>query len=231
MIIQQNLLVFKLWTAACEPLNCLSFIILIIYIQRGRIIMRSPTLSYLLVAIGTAAHADHSTRSEPPVCVVGAGPAGLAAADALESKGQDVVIFEKQAAVGGKSQVVYDEDTFHPLGALIFFNETYVETLKIIEQTTVIATEQHVGPPQWVYDWTDGDISAGPKFTAAQEALLLVEVERYSVFWDTVYHPISDIGYRDPIPEQLTVSVFEWCIENDYQILPVLFNIGMVAYG
>jgi hypothetical protein len=193
--------------------------------------MRSLSLSYLLIAIGAAAHVGHASRSESPVCVVGAGPAGLAAAHALESKGQDVVIFEKQATVGGKSQVVYDEDTFHPLGALIFFNETYVETLKIIEQTTVKATKQHVGPPQWVYDWTDGDISPGPIFTAEQEALLLVEIGRYNVFWDTVYRPIGDIGYRDPIPEQLTVSVLEWCIKNDYRILPALFNIGMVAYG
>lgn len=193
--------------------------------------MRSLSLSYLLFATGIAAHAGHVTRSEPPICVIGAGPAGLAAAHALESKDQDVIVFEKQAAVGGKSQAVYDKDTFHPLGALIFFNETYRETLKIIEQTTVEATEQHVGPPQWVYNWTDGDISAGPEFTAEQVALLILEVGRYKLFWDTVYYPISDVGYRDPIPEQLTVSVLDWCIQNDYQVLPALFNIGMVAYG
>lgn len=200
-------------------------------IQTRPVIMRLPSLLYLLASSGAAAHVNHATRSEPPVCVIGAGPAGLAAAHALESKGQDVVIFEKQAAVGGKSQVVYDNDTFHPLGALIFFNGTYVETLKIIEQTTVKATEQHVGPPQWIYDWTDGDVTAAPGFTAEQEALLLDEVGRYTEFWNTVYQPISDVGYRQPIPEDLTVSVLEWCTQNNYRILPALFNIGMVAYG
>lgn len=44
-----------------------------------------------------------------PVCIVGAGPAGLSAAKALEDKGRDVVIFEKRDAVGGKSQAVYKE--------------------------------------------------------------------------------------------------------------------------
>ena len=45
----------------------------------------------------------------PPVCVVGAGPAGLATAAGLEQKGRNVVIFEKQAAVGGKCQAVYEK--------------------------------------------------------------------------------------------------------------------------
>jgi hypothetical protein len=201
--------------------------------QTRQFIMRSLILTQILIATGAAARITH-LDDKTPVCVVGAGPAGLAAAHSLESKGHDVVMFEKQAAVGGKSQVVYDNDhpdTFHPLGALIFFNETYVETLKIIEQTTVKATQQHVGPPQWVYNWTDGDISTGPAFTVEQEALLLVEVGRYETFWNTVYYPISDVGYRDPIPEELTVSVLEWCVQNDYRVLPALFNIGMVAYG
>lgn len=45
-----------------------------------------------------------------PVCIVGAGPAGLAAASRLESLGQTTVIFEKQARVGGKSQAIYDQE-------------------------------------------------------------------------------------------------------------------------
>lgn len=42
-----------------------------------------------------------------PVCIIGAGPAGLAAAASLELKGLKTVIFEKQAHVGGKCQAVY----------------------------------------------------------------------------------------------------------------------------
>jgi len=44
-----------------------------------------------------------------PVCIVGAGPAGLIAANRLESRGQQTVIFEKQVSVGGKCQAVYAE--------------------------------------------------------------------------------------------------------------------------
>ena len=56
-----------------------------------------------VIPLALAAPADY------PVCIVGAGPAGLAAANKLESQGRKTVIFEKQAAVGGKCQVVYAE--------------------------------------------------------------------------------------------------------------------------
>lgn len=60
-------------------------------------------LSSILAASGALA------QEGDPVCIVGAGPAGLSAAKALEDKGRDVVIFEKREAVGGKSQAVNKE--------------------------------------------------------------------------------------------------------------------------
>lgn len=50
-----------------------------------------------------------STPTSRPVCIIGAGPAGLIAASKLENKGQKVVLFEKQAEVGGKCQAIYDK--------------------------------------------------------------------------------------------------------------------------
>jgi NADPH-dependent glutamate synthase beta subunit-like oxidoreductase len=48
-------------------------------------------------------------HSKPPVCIIGAGPAGLTAASRLEAKGIKAVIFDKQAELGGKCQAYYDE--------------------------------------------------------------------------------------------------------------------------
>ena len=83
-----------------------------------------------------------------PVCVIGAGPAGLSAAHALEAKGQNVVIFDKQSAVGGKCQAYYDNGTYHPLGALLFTNDTYTKTLKIINAGTTHAIQFLDGVPR-----------------------------------------------------------------------------------
>lgn len=44
-----------------------------------------------------------------PVCIVGAGPAGLTVANRLQAKGLETVIFEKNPEVGGKCQSFYDD--------------------------------------------------------------------------------------------------------------------------
>jgi NADPH-dependent 2,4-dienoyl-CoA reductase/sulfur reductase-like enzyme len=44
-----------------------------------------------------------------PVCIVGAGPAGLTVANRLQAKGYETVIFEKNPEVGGKCQAYYDQ--------------------------------------------------------------------------------------------------------------------------
>jgi NADPH-dependent glutamate synthase beta subunit-like oxidoreductase len=43
-----------------------------------------------------------------PICIVGAGPAGLTVANRLQAKGLETVIFEKNPEVGGKCQAYYD---------------------------------------------------------------------------------------------------------------------------
>ena len=58
--------------------------------------------SVVLATINLAWAAD-------PVCIVGAGPAGLAVASRLEAKGYTTVIFEKNVEVGGRCQDYHDE--------------------------------------------------------------------------------------------------------------------------
>jgi cation diffusion facilitator CzcD-associated flavoprotein CzcO len=48
-------------------------------------------------------------KLKPPVCIIGAGPAGLTAVSELESKGYETMIFEKQPKVGGKCQAYYEK--------------------------------------------------------------------------------------------------------------------------
>jgi hypothetical protein len=182
-------------------------------------------LLYILSSIlATAVHSS-------PVCIIGAGPAGLSAAHALEAKGKDVVIFDKQSTVGGKCQAVYDKGTFHPLGALLFTNDTYRETLKIIKSGNVHASTFVDVAPGWDYDWHNGTVQPAPSLAVAQEALAVLEIARYELYWNTVFAPISSVGYRTGFPDEMTLSTAAWFVKHDYKILPVLFNLGMVAYG
>lgn len=63
----------------------------------------------LVAAIAVALYFMLPGAPVDPVCIVGAGPAGLAAAAKLELKGKSVVVFEKQSQVGGKCQSIYDK--------------------------------------------------------------------------------------------------------------------------
>jgi cation diffusion facilitator CzcD-associated flavoprotein CzcO len=70
----------------------------------------TTTWSLLLPFLSLTVSAWPQPRHEkPPVCIVGAGPAGLSAAGKLEEKGIKAMIFDKQADVGGKCQAWYDE--------------------------------------------------------------------------------------------------------------------------
>lgn len=62
------------------------------------------TVSLLLSVVAVSAR-----PADPPVCIVGAGAAGLSAASKLESKGYKTVTFEKQPEVGGKCQAHYEK--------------------------------------------------------------------------------------------------------------------------
>lgn len=77
-------------------------------------------LRSILLALGVGGLAR---EPEHPVCIVGAGPAGLSAAAELELKGYRTVTFEKQNAVGGKCQAVYEKHVlFSYLETMILAN-------------------------------------------------------------------------------------------------------------
>jgi len=61
-----------------------------------------------LLAIALATSPSFAYAADP-VCIVGAGPAGLTIANKLQAKGLETVIFEKNPEVGGKCQAYYDQ--------------------------------------------------------------------------------------------------------------------------
>ncbi|KAJ7917281.1 FAD/NAD-P-binding domain-containing protein [Mycena leptocephala] len=168
-----------------------------------------------------------------PVCIVGAGPAGLTIANRLQTKGYATVIFEKDAEVGGKCQAYYDEQgLFHPMGALLYSNQTYRETLPVIDASGVSSFAFGYTSPQWLYDWRSGyteEVSTPMSELTANE-LFKEEIERYTTFWNTEFAPKAVIGYKNGV-EGYTMSTLDWLLENDYPLLLVLFINGMVPYG
>ena len=132
---------------------------------------------------------------DDPVCIVGAGPAGLSAAKVLEEKGKSVVVFEKQPEVGGKCQAYYENGVFHPLGAVIYTKATYTETVKIIELTGT-PYENFTTYTSWVYNWTTGAVEPSPAITAEIAQAIGIDFQKYGQLWAGSFAPLSGIGYK-----------------------------------
>ncbi len=63
------------------------------------------------------------TPSEAPIYILGAGPAGLAAAYVLTQAGQPVVVIERESRVGGLAKSIYYRDFILDLGPHRFFTK------------------------------------------------------------------------------------------------------------
>ncbi|CAG8900326.1 unnamed protein product [Penicillium egyptiacum] len=185
-------------------------------------------MKFVLLALGVCVLASDPDR---PVCIVGAGPAGLSAAAELELNGYRTVTFEKQSAVGGKCQAIYENSTFSPLGALIFTPPTYRESIKLLLKTGVNSVP-FVSGEKWQYNASSGSIWAKPPLPPKAMQLFMQEVRRYIDWWNEnfVLYNIAP-GYRHGIPPELTVPAAEWLARNGYQTLQAAFVQSMVAYG
>ncbi|KAI0684834.1 FAD/NAD-P-binding domain-containing protein [Cytidiella melzeri] len=180
-----------------------------------------------------------SLVSRNPVCIVGAGPGGLTIAHELEAKGYNTVVFEKQAEVGGKCQAYYAEssNTYHPLGALIFTNQTYANALPLIQAANLPLTPGIQLSRGWQY-WhygpgtEAGEVTESPSMTAAESELLASDFHRYVEFWVTQFAPLyTSLRYTNGVPSELTVPFSSWLAANGYHALPMVMQKGMVSYG
>ncbi|KAJ4326139.1 hypothetical protein N0V94_000302 [Neodidymelliopsis sp. IMI 364377] len=193
------------------------------------------TWSLLLPFLSLTVSAWPQPRHEqPPVCIIGAGPAGLSAAGKLEEKGIKAMIFDKQADVGGKCQAWYDEQgIFHPLGAAFFSNATYTETLKILNTTNVTSESFALAGAREMfrYNYTDGAIEANPALIPQFLASLSAEIPRYVSLWNQRFRPISVAGYKNGVSAEFTVSGAQWFHQNNFTALPILLVNPVALYG
>jgi protoporphyrinogen/coproporphyrinogen III oxidase len=87
--------------------------------------------------------APHS--GETDCIVIGAGPAGLAAAHRLHMRGMNVIVLESAEQVGGRTRSMRHEDSIINTGAA-FFASFYTETLRLCRSLGVALIQPSIHP-------------------------------------------------------------------------------------
>ncbi|KAI0087476.1 FAD/NAD-P-binding domain-containing protein [Irpex rosettiformis] len=184
-----------------------------------------------------ASGADISALMVDPVCIVGAGPGGLTVAHELEAKGVPTVVFEKQETVGGKCQSFYDgpnQDVYHPMGALIFTNKTWVHTLPLIRAAGLPLSPGPTPSHRMLYGAgpAASNVVPSPPMTDSQRAVISAELANYAAYWMSEFAPkYTALRYINGVPEELTVPLAQWLRTKGFLALPRIMQAAMVPYG
>ena len=117
-------------------------------------------------------------RKDVDVSVIGAGPAGLAAATEASSKGLSVVLFDEQPEPGG--QIFRNIETFENPALGQILGEDYLNGSKVVEKFRVSSVDYRPSTSVWrvnpdgIVAWSDGKkarILKSKKIIAATGAL------------------------------------------------------------
>jgi hypothetical protein len=104
------------------------------------------------------------------------------------------------------------------LGALLFSNKTYRETVPVVDASGVLATPFSYDRPTWSFDWRTGVVVPQPVPIASltRHPLFVAEIKKYTKFWNTEFAPKASVGYKVwPAPAAsflfFNSSMAGWC--------------------
>ncbi|KAL0563148.1 hypothetical protein V5O48_018929, partial [Marasmius crinis-equi] len=76
------------------------------------------------------------------------------------------------------------------------------------------------------------NVTRTPSPTLIQAGLLILELGRYELFYETVWQPkYSAVRYTNGVPEEFAVPMSQWLQKNGYQVLPVVVKAAMALAG
>eukprot|EP00850_Spirogloea_muscicola_P003302 SM000013S26471 [mRNA] locus=s13:550183:552906:- [translate_table: standard] len=187
-----------------------------------------PCIAAGLLGAALAAAGKGPPKDGKPVCILGAGPSGLAAATSLEEKGYNVVVFEKEESVGGRTRSFeyHKEGLFYDEGAIIISTD-YVNVLELIDRFNfTVDIGQQGAFAQYFFDPSSG-FSASTStfsnpFTATQQQNAL---RQYVTLW-------SEWRYSGQHNDtEYSIPFGTWLQNHGLQALLPFFLTTMFCYG
>lgn len=87
------------------------------------------------------------------------------------------------------------------MGALLFSNQTYRETLPVIDASGVPSIPFAYNSSMWLYEWRTGYTEESPVTFSelTSHAHFKGEIERYIEYWTNTFSPKMTVGYKASI--------------------------------
>ena len=169
---------------------------------------------------------ENLPQKNKDVCVVGGGASGIYAAYLLEQKGYDVVVFEKEDVVGGKTVPPIDSTTGNTLNRHLFI-PTGMPTVKVLkEQFGILDFPKRQG----LYFTLAGQIV--PALPPPAEAL-----NTAIVIWITLLTTTSvgvdanSVVHETDLVSDLYQSSSSWLVANGMAALIPAFYLFLTNFG
>ncbi|KAL2815141.1 hypothetical protein BJX63DRAFT_430963 [Aspergillus granulosus] len=80
----------------------------------------------------------------------------------------------------------------------------------------------------WLFNWTTGETWAAPPPIPVST---FVEFERYTKQWNDVYGSYANTTYTESVPDDLTISTYDWLSRENYPQLQGRFTEALTAWG
>ncbi len=94
------------------------------------------------------------------------------------------------------------------MGALLFSNETYTETLPIILKSGLPFQPFAYTSKGWLFDWRTGVVNESPVSAADVYPLLKPDIDRYIEFWNANIGPnLTTIGYKVNVHDNWEINM------------------------
>lgn len=182
-------------------------------------------LFVLVLPVSAQERAEHVALS---VAVVGAGPAGLTAARTLTELGHEVVVFEKEARVGGKVLSIPFGDKSLEFGAVLVTEDDYPIVLGYAEElglATIPAPPGFVrderGEPVALQDWLELRYTA--EEIAAAEASYAALLAEFAAF-------VAAPGMLT-VPEELTPPFHDFAEQRGLLLVEDWMRALLTGFG
>lgn len=176
-----------------------------------------------MLSLASAKSTDGTEKYD--ICVMGAGPSGITSAYEAEKQNLSVKVFEKTNYIGGKTKATWLHDKEYFMGAVLFEENRYPETKKLLEAFEIKRQPLEVETKLFLGGYKFDLPPPTPETVAA--------IQKYAVIRFGLNDVLNsaDALTKGKYPQELNGPLDQWLEENHLTALGTYFWLIGTTFG